>query len=72
MQRPQHPSGRPKRERQYRELSIRRYPPDEPLTPGLRRGRNVSAIGFRVQVPDDFDADLARESKAAGYLQYGN
>ena len=49
-----HPSGRPIRRREYKTLSIPRPPPDEPLTPGLRRpdGRD-GAIRLMQQVHVD-------------------
>lgn len=51
-----HPSGRPIAERNYTELPFRRHVPDEPLTPGLRPGRERSqAIGFMARLVSDED-----------------
>jgi hypothetical protein len=52
--RPQHPSGRPVPRRDVVKLGFTRCPPDEPLTPGLRKGRErTEAIGFPVSWPSD-------------------
>lgn len=53
-----HPSGKPRREEEYRRLPIMRPPRDSYLTPGLRdRGGKVEAIGFHTQflsnIPED-------------------
>lgn len=53
-----HPSGRPVREDVTEKgHGFYRIPPDEPLTPGLRPGRNrTSAIGFHLNIrPDEED-----------------
>lgn len=52
---PPHPSGRPKERNNFRALGFRRLPPDEPLTPGLRRLREHYEIGFHrgLYLPDD-------------------
>ena len=42
-----HPSGRPVHRRRHVAPGFSRCPPDEPLTPGLRPGREqTEAIGF--------------------------
>lgn len=56
-----HPSGRPVARSRIVRLPVTREPPDEPLTPGLRRIVETSAIGFHVdeiagQDEDDEDA----------------
>jgi hypothetical protein len=45
-----HPSGRPILYEREISQSFRRLPPDEPLTPGLRSGRQTYAIGFRASL----------------------
>lgn len=56
-ERPQHPSGKPIRTRGYVRLPIPRLPPDEPLTPGLRRPWRTEAIGFGIATTNDRDDD---------------
>lgn len=55
--RPDHPSGRPIHRRQVKAVGFTRRPPDEPLTPGLQRGRQTYAIGFTSRLVSDEDAD---------------
>lgn len=53
MQRPKgrpHPSGRPVRGEPYSDLQIERPLKGEPLTLGLRRDRQVYAVGFTAQI----------------------
>lgn len=52
-----HPSGRPKAPDNYRALGFRRLPPDEPLTPGLRRRDLGEAIGFHAEFIRPYDED---------------
>jgi hypothetical protein len=53
--RPQHPSGRPIREPIVKRLGFTRRPFDEPLSPGLQRHRNISAIGFTANLTEERD-----------------
>lgn len=54
--RPDHPSGRPIRKPGLRLLGFTRRPPDEPLTPGLRKaGGQTNAIGFRANITAEDD-----------------
>lgn len=51
-----HPSGRPIRRREVKPLSIPRPPPDEPLTPGLRKPDGFAhAVGFHAHVGGRWD-----------------
>lgn len=53
-----HPSGRPIRPRRVVPPPITREPPDEPLTPGLRRAELPDRIGFHVGlIPDRENED---------------
>jgi hypothetical protein len=61
-----HPSGRPVARSRTVRLPITREPPDEPLTPGLRRPVATCAIGFHVDaIPDDDDDDDDEEETEA-------
>jgi hypothetical protein len=60
-----HPSGRAIARSRYVRLPITREPPDEPLTPGLRRPVATSAIGFHVDAMPDADDDHDEEETAA-------
>jgi hypothetical protein len=53
MTKPKHPSGRPRHDTPFRNLSITRAPRDEPLTPGLRQRGLAQAIGFHHTGPSD-------------------
>lgn len=51
---PPHPSGRPLRQSDYRERGFPRLVHDEPLTPGLKPGRQqTAAIGFTARLAVD-------------------
>lgn len=53
---PRHPSGRPRDKKDIGRYSQPRLPPDEPLTPGLRKDTQTEAIGFVHQFPEsDYD-----------------
>lgn len=52
-----HPSGRPIWRSRCVRLPITREPPEEPLTPGLRRAVATSAIGFHVDEIAERDGD---------------
>lgn len=52
-----HPSGRPLRTSEMKYESYTRPPRQEFLSPGLRRGPLVPAIGFMVGQPMDEDDD---------------
>jgi len=54
-QRPGHPSGRPIDRRRVKQLGFTRRPNDEPLTPGLRKGVQTYAVGFRASIAADDD-----------------
>ncbi len=56
-----HPSGRPERRIATVPLPITRAPPDEPLTPGLRRPSPTAAIGFHVEALADTDDEDPEE-----------
>lgn len=56
-ERPQHPSGRPRRSEAYVKLPITREPRVEPLTPGLRVTAGASAIGFHIDANDEGATD---------------
>ncbi len=56
--RPRHPSGRPRRETEYRRLSITRSPGEGALVPRLNQRGLKDAIGFVARLePDDEDCD---------------
>jgi len=49
-----HPSGRPLRRREVKDRhSILNLPPNERLTPGLRKDRDTCVIGFHHLRPAD-------------------
>ena len=53
----EHPSGRPLcQDIEPRPLPVPRLPPEEPLTPGLRRRELADAIGFH-HIVRDWDED---------------
>lgn len=51
--RPQHPSGRPKRERRVVGRTIWRVPDDEYVTPRLKKSETKDAIGFVHKFDED-------------------
>ncbi len=56
------PMNRPIRFQQITRLGFTRRPPDEPLTPGLRRQTNsTSAIGFTADLAREIGANLNRK-----------
>jgi hypothetical protein len=56
--RPQHPSGRPVRKTDVRQLGFTRRPSEEPLTPGLRlQANSTNAIGFTADLVNDYRDD---------------
>ena len=63
-----HPSGRPIRRHTVTRLSIPRPPPDEPLTPGLRKPDGfVQAVGFHAgEIPYDLEEGDDEEDAGSG------
>lgn len=61
-QRPQHPSGKPVRNKRVVGKSWTNIPATEPLTPGLRVSVKTEAIGFTVPFfnGDSFEPDGKR------------
>lgn len=53
--RPQHPSGKPKRERKVVGRSVWRVPEDGYVTPRLRKSETKDAIGFVHRFDDERD-----------------
>jgi hypothetical protein len=51
---------RPIRSNPYKRLPICRLPPQEPLTPGLRRNSTTHAIGFRCELTAESDDSESR------------
>lgn len=52
------PMNRPIRSQQITRLGFARRPPDEPLTPGLRRQQPANAIGFTASIVTPQQADV--------------